>query len=341
MFQIVKYLLDIFVLGTCFISSITDFRYGKIYNRILKIGFLAGGMVEIVYLSGNPRFIPVYILNLLAAFFLGFGFFKFKFWGAGDAKLWLLVAFLFPYEQYFRTEYMIVPVMNIFMIIFAIAYFYVLFESLVLFLKKKKIIQGVYQKTNYKDFLLQFFWGFSLISLLSWVLQITLKQYFFQNQLFFSMTFLLLLQWLSGKNIKRKGFCTAVMAAVYIGVELLGHQVHFRQYLVNLIIILIVLFMQKAGAKYNYQEIAAEEVKEGMILSQMTVAGFQISRVKNLPQFTDETTKSRISKEEADAVRRWKTSKYGKASVVIVSILPFAVFEFLGVLIYLTACYFM
>lgn len=337
MLTVITFILDATLLIIGAISSITDLRSGKIYNKILKAAMLCGGICMAGYLILEPHLLPYYCCNVIAAMLVGFAFYKEKFWGAGDAKLWIVIVFLFPYHQYFRTNYMVIPSIHILMLIFVVAYCYVLAESVVLFLRGKRTVKETAVKIIWKDFFIQWLFGFFLISLLSKLLQMLLGNYFFQNQLFFSVLFLILIQWLGTKQIKRKGIYILCMSVVYAAIEWTGQDFSARQYIVNGIIILIVLFIGRTGAKYNYREIPTEEVKEGVVLSRMCVAGFQISRVKNLPAATDETTKSRITEEEAAAVKRWKDSKYGRDKIVIVSILPFAIFELLGVLIYVIA----
>lgn len=328
-------ILDVLLLITGIVSSVTDFRSGKIYNRVLRTAALAGSILMAGYLFWNKEYIVGYFVNLLAAFVLGFVFFQEKIWGAGDAKFWIVIVMLFPYGQYYRTEYMLVPSIYILMVIFIFAYLFVVAESLLLLLGGKKGVIKTNGKIAWKEGILRWLFGFFVVSMLSKVLMLVLKKYYFQNQVFFSILFLIFIQWLGTRYIKRRNLYIIVLGCIYIVSECCMHDWNPRQYVINGLIVLIVILVGRVGAKYNYREIKTEEVKRGMILSQMTVALFQKSRVKNLPQVTDETTKSRISQEEADAVRRWKDSKYGKPSVVVISILPFAIFEMIGVIAYI------
>lgn len=335
MFSIVTVLLNAIILVTGVVSSITDFCSGKIYNRILSVATVIGGIAVIGYLLMSENCIWRYSLNLLAGFILGYSFYRQKVWGAGDAKLWILIVFLFPYHQYFRNEYMLFPSVYILMTIFLMAYGYVIIESLFCVTRKGKRDINTSNKFITKEILFQWIFSFLLVSIISKVLQIILMEYFFQNQIFFSVIFLVFIQWLSNKKIVGKEICTFALGLIYFTMECFNRGADPRQYLINGIIVFTVLLIGRFGAKYNYKEIATNEVKEGMIMSQIAVLSFQASRVKKLPVSTDETTKSRITKEEAEAIRRWKDSKYGKESVVIISILPFAVFELVGTFIYL------
>lgn len=81
--------------------------------------------------------------------------------------------------------------------------------------------------------------------------------------------------------------------------------------------------------------IPTSTVKSGMILSIISVQMMSVSRVKGLPHFSDETTNSRLSEEEAGAIRRWGKSKTGKDYIMIVRYIPFAIFMLIGIVSYL------
>ena len=68
----------------------------------------------------------------------------------------------------------------------------------------------------------------------------------------------------------------------------------------------------------------------------MVIMQFTRSRVKGLPEETSEDMKSGITEEQAEAIRRWKDSKYGKETIIIVRKIPFAIFIFLGTVVFLT-----
>ena len=95
-------------------------------------------------------------------------------------------------------------------------------------------------------------------------------------------------------------------------------------------LVLVVMFTTWIASKYSYESIPTTEVKPGMVLSKSTVILFGPSRVKGLPQNSYEDLRSRLTEDEAAAVCRWATSKYGKPSVVIIRKIPFATFIALG-----------
>ena len=83
-----------------------------------------------------------------------------------------------------------------------------------------------------------------------------------------------------------------------------------------------------------YETIATKDVKSGMILSSVSSSMMQNTRVKGIPDISDETLGSRLTESEADSVRRWGKSKKGRLAVSIVRKMPFAIFVLLGYICY-------
>ena len=71
-----------------------------------------------------------------------------------------------------------------------------------------------------------------------------------------------------------------------------------------------------------------------MILSYVSILRFYSSRVRGLPKITDETTDSRITKEEVDSIKRWSKTKKGQETIEIVRHIPFAPFILLGEILF-------
>lgn len=106
------FLIPVFLIGV--VCSYTDLKYGKIKNKWLIIGF---AWALVLYLSlffynyfflhqvGNFNYLKGMFFNGLLALGLGYIFWHFKFWAAGDAKLFTLFAFLLPPEFYAKTYF--------------------------------------------------------------------------------------------------------------------------------------------------------------------------------------------------------------------------------------------
>ena len=108
-------------------------------------------------------------------------------------------------------------------------------------------------------------------------------------------------------------------------------QVNVKIYLLVFVVLLIRLFVEK----YNYQTIPTNKAEKGMVLAYSTILGFIPSSVQGLPkEKTTEDIRSRITADEAESIKRWENSKYGRAEITIVRKIPFAIFISIGAVIY-------
>lgn len=84
---------------------------------------------------------------------------------------------------------------------------------------------------------------------------------------------------------------------------------------------IILLLLKEIGQRYNYKEIATDDVQAGMVLSFTTIAMFMNSRIQGLPQFTSEDIGSQISSNEVQAIKLWGKSKAGNSQILRVGYL--------------------
>ena len=163
-----------------------------------------------------------------------------------------------------------------------------------------------------------------------------LKDYFESNRIFFSLIGILMTNKLISTRVPHKKIWTLGMLIVYLVISLSfrgGYDL--RMLGMTVILVVVTHFSLKFADRFNYEWIRTSDVKAGMILSYFAIQQFYGSRVKGLPVSTDETTKSRITQEEADSIKRWEKSKYGKAQIMVVRYIPFAVFILIGMITYL------
>ena len=232
--------------------------------------------------------------------------------------------------------HMIFPSMLMFMIIFIEAYIYLILESLWYRFRRNK--KGVELKKNSVS--AEQIWNicFSVLflSLIYTGLGVWLSEYFQDNRVFFTLIGVLAASKLMELQIKGKKCITVLMLLVYGWISVRFYQgVDARQLSLTVILVVVTHFSLRFAEKYNYEWICTRDVKEGMILSYFAVQQFYGSRVKGLPQTTDETTKSRITEEEAQAILRWEKSKYGQEQIMVVRYIPFAVFILIGIVTYM------
>ena len=141
---------------------------------------------------------------------------------------------------------------------------------------------------------------------------------------------------ISGLNFLRNKYIVIVAIVTGIIIKLIFKQaiidkISLISYSLAILFILLKVFIDE----YNYQTINTAQVKKGMILSLATTIQFTNSKVQGLPKPSTEDLRSRLSEDEATAVRKWEKSKYGAETVQIVTKIPFAIFISIGTICYI------
>lgn len=322
----------------CIISSFTDIKWGKIYNRYLLWSLIVGSVAVFFYYVQNKELIRGFIFNLIMAGLLSILFFKYKIWGAGDSKLWLVICYLFPYGRYLTNDYLLFPAFYILFFIFLVTYLYVLGETLVFYIGRRHSKKNALESKNYiinKQILVDSIFYFVLLKIFYQICNVVFQNYYISNFYFFVLVGLFLITAVMRMNIKK------IFKILVIIIGTVFYLTNFNGYywtkinVITIIISIVIVCTRKEMSKYNYDVVLVKNVKKGMIMAIGTVIEFNKSRVKGLPQYTDESTKYRINEEEVQAIKRWEKSKQGKGSIVIVKYLPFAIFMCLGLIIYM------
>ncbi|MEG1930919.1 MAG: hypothetical protein RR131_07240, partial [Anaerovorax sp.] len=96
------------------------------------------------------------------------------------------------------------------------------------------------------------------------------------------------------------------------------------------------ILIRKFTNQYSYQLLPICKVRKGMILAHASLLNMLPSQVNGIPTYTDETTRSRLTAKEVDAIKRWETSKYGQDHIIVVRHIPFAPFIFVGTMLFIT-----
>jgi len=88
------------------IAAYNDLRTGKVPNQLIFFGLFAGLFLMLVSFLSNilpASLILKGLINALVSLGLGYVFWYFDLWGAGDAKLFFVLALLLPLEFYWRS----------------------------------------------------------------------------------------------------------------------------------------------------------------------------------------------------------------------------------------------
>ena len=322
-------------------ASISDCRYSLIPNRLLLQVLPVIVVLDFIYYGFFVRDILIEaVFNLIFVGLFSLAFYAYNLWAAGDSKLLVLMTLAIPARIYSYSLLGPFPGFVCLVIIFSIAFLYVIVESIHLGIKNKNLLRintGVLKLT---PLILSYFFmvgAMSVCNMVLWILFGGILSH--TGVLITAIDFLLVL---SLRNIRDKlTQRQQVIITIILWSFLLVFQFNTIVPLLKTgtdpkpwIIVFVVMFFRLISEKYNYQEIPVDELKPRMIPSALTVISFRASRVKGLPSCVTEDLRARLTEEEIEAIKRWQNSKQGKTSIIIVRKIPFAVFVSAGTFIF-------
>lgn len=335
------YLMIVLVLLVSIISAVTDIKRGKIYNKLLLPFSVLGLVLLVLYFTKNQELAP-YLINLLIGTLLSLVLYKSRVWGGGDSKLWIFICAFLPFLVFDYTKYILFPSMYIFIYTFVFAYIYVILDTLKQLVRKRQSKAISFSKKGLtKDRILIFISVYFMISILYGLLTLFLGEYFIYNRLWISIFVILLVNNKINFYIEHfKRYCFVILATVYIlvlaiQINLFDTPISVNYHLGPLIVWAVVITIRLISSDFNYDEINTKDVVAGMVLSKSSILNFARSKIKGLPFYTDESTKSRITESQATAIRKWEQSKYGQRTIIVVRNIPFAIFISLGLILFL------
>lgn len=337
----INYIQSFIAISLGLISAITDFKNMKIYNKNIKKALLISTLIYLISIPTIEVFyIKNYTINLLITLFISLLFYYFKIWAAGDAKLFLAITYMIPYSVYNTNQQNIFPSLHLLIIIFSIAFIYVVIESIYLFLKdkiKNKINLNInISKHTLKEFLTNYFFGYFIILFINNILSHYFNEFLYYNASLIMLCNMLLLIFIyqiisNKKTISKLTILFLILNIIYyIIFGFIFQKINLK---VSIIVLVIMLFRYIAS-RYNYEVIKISNLKSRMILSYSSIMMFYGSKVKGLPQRTTESTDSRLTENEVLSIKRWSKTKKGKENIVIVKHLPFAPFILIGEIIF-------
>lgn len=319
----------------CIYVTKTDLKQGIIQNKVLLITGAIGLIANIIYYSLFAKpFLIAFLLNLGVMTAISIAFYALHIWAAGDSKLLMLTIFLIPARIYYQGNNVTATVV-IMIIIFSIAYLYIIGESIYLGIKERNLFHINRFKADIRLMVKQYIKCTCLVSLFGFIVRFVIPEFYSKNielMMILNMMIILLSYNLKFFDKLIPLICLSVVTVIcYILTSSGSFYIDFKIYFLVLVVFVLRLFAEK----YNYQTIPTSKVEKGMVMAYSTIVYFIPSTIKGLPkEKTTEDIRSRISKEEAESIRRWETSKYGQPEIVIVRKIPFAIFISIGAVIY-------
>ena len=335
------YIQSIIAIILGIVSSVTDLKNKKIYNKNIIVAlFISAISYVILYKQIEIKYIPNFTLNLIISMLISFAFYYFKIWAAGDAKLFLTITFMIPYEIYEVEISNVFPSLNLLIIIFCIAFIYVFFETIFLWFKDKNRLEKLklsnFKKDDIYEFIIQYLLGYLITIFLNNILNKFFLDFRLSNQGLLLLCNMLVLIF-TYRIVKTRKSSLTLIGVFFLLNFAYYFKYGFEIYTINLkmlLLVFIIIIFRRVSEKYNYEEIKINDLKPRMILSYGSVLRFFNSRVKGLPKTTTETTDSRLTEEQVESIKRWSKSSKGLETIVIVKHMPFAPFILAGELVF-------
>ena len=321
------------------VSSYTDCKTGIIQNMHLRRAVIPAAALNVLYyVFFAAPYWTIFLLNLALLIVISLLFYCYHLWGAGDSKLFMVAGLCLPGRFYTLWDSPLSSSFTIMMIVFSCAFLYVIGESVVLGVRNRNLLSFSMEAWNIRRALLSCFAMAGTLMLLHFLLFPMFSR--FSPALSAAVNFLLVLTLIQIRDKLPPAVVRFASISVWLALFLLTLwnrfswtiTVHYQSW----IVVFLVMFFRMAAEKYNYRAIPTEEIKAGQILSAGTVLSFTTSRVRGLPAGRTEDLRSRLTPEEADAVRRWGKSAHGKPWIVIVRKMPFAIFIAVGYAAFVT-----
>lgn len=316
------------------IASITDTRDGRIYNKFL-LGFVFLGTILVaIYYGYMAR-------DLFGLFTINFGvialislilFYTHSFAG-GDCKLTLVMAMLYPANEYLIYGKSEVTLYYVLCLAILYGYFYLLFFSIYLLVKGQTRITKGYIKGYLGNFLKSFLAASGYICLINLLFIILGLHGIYINKWLIRIV-CMTSTWLVGKDSKFKKW--QIVLGVYVIDIIIGLILGFIPFSFNpenYILVIFLLLCQITIRTSLYQEVKICDLKKGMVLSSVSSILMQNSRVRGLPSISFEDLRSRLTEEQVESICRWASSR-NILTVTVVRKIPFAIFIFAGFLTY-------
>lgn len=334
---IVKILKILLIVLSCGYSSITDIRHGIISNKIVLVSSSIGLIIDIIGWSiFDSSYIKYQLVNILTTEFVSILLYALHIWAGGDCKLMFAISLAIPYELYLPAFNKWTSLITLLAIIFGVSYIYLIFDSIILGIKRKRIIGKDKFITNMKIIIGKWICCVSYILLFDQIIINSIPDIINKFQILILIINICLVFIISGLNFLRNKFIIIGIIIAGIAVKIIFNQPIISKFMIiNYTLVIVFIILRIFIDEYNRETIETSKVEKGMILSTATTLLFVNSKVKGLPAQSTEDLRSRLTETEAESVRRWEKSKYGTPTIEIVRKIPFAIFISAGTVIFL------
>lgn len=323
-------LMSIFLLGLLFIElficSYTDVRVGKIYNNIVFTLSIISLPIQVIEIMQRHMQINVYILNVICVSIVSILFYLLEIWAAGDAKLIISIAIIYPHHYYWPIGMSYFPAASLIVTSIAVTYVFILIDTIFFmvfeFNMVKKTWPKIVSKKNVKYFLMNWICITALVDMVYILNNCTIYLENIYCILIVAMAILLF-----GNEIRK--LCKFWPIAIFFEI---WHIAVARDEYVNLvykIMIAAVLFIFSRTIQiFNYKIISTDRLQSGMIISALSARELEKNYHIKLSSYEDHS--ARVSESEVKRV-----VDTGIDNIRIVRKMPFAIFSLVSIVLYI------
>lgn len=328
---VIELLLCILGIVTSVICSVKDIQTNRVPNRILTVSACIGLGINFIYawMSG-ARYLPTFCINMVLADLFALLMYAVDYWAAGDAKLFITLYLCFP-ARWFDTGSLTNAVVP-YMLIFVPALLWVVVDSVFRYAKKEAALKA---PIDIRGVIKRYLCIYIETTALYGMLLIWFPELIETNGLFVAALMIIYSVFCGSSRYMTTWLAVGIHGVVIIIIMMLMGIRSMLPAWYSYLMIAAVFVFQQLVSRYNYQEIPTKSVKPGIVLECTTVMQFRTSRVQGLPDDFSERLRSRITKEQADAILRWENSVHGKPTIWIVRKMPFAIMIGIGYILWL------
>jgi len=330
-------IFSILLYAICLIVSAvgawTDIKTGRVRNsHLLTTAGIAIILGIIMFAVQRNRLFdfPRWAINLGFSIVLSAVFYLSDIWAPGDAKLFILIAALYPPDFYASPSGNVFPSLSIVVFAYAMGYVFLVITAFRNH-EKRDIRSGriILDKT----FIMGYLVNVGVIIGLSTLMNSLLPAFYEANQTLVllcivGICYVVQRRW---HNLLTLVGVVGLIAAVILTVSCREYQTLLISLPLSLFLALLTQILLRMADSNSYREISGDELKPGMILSFSSILAMQKCIDPNIPKQTTENRRSRLSIIQTEAVRKW--CRITGNSITIVEMLPFAPFICLGIII--------
>ena len=334
-----KYFLLGFSVLVALDGSITDIRFGKVKNGHLLVAFAIWAVSILIYsICRREEFVfPLFsfLLNLILSIVLSVVLYRLDIWAPGDMKLFILIVLIYPFSCYVCRPGNIFPALDFVIFSFAIGYLYLLATSILHKYNNNNPDPAPAGKRKMfsKNSLIRLSTNIGYFAMAGFALNYFIGEFYYANHSLCVLIIAGLVYGLEKSVPKLKKNIGIVLFLLFVVLSFVKGDLYY--FLIGLLeSILLAAILGQLGnlvESNSYVQVHGEDVKPGMILSFSSVWAMQKCIDPNIPKTTTESRRSRMSVEQAEAVKEW--CRITKRDVSVVSMLPFVPMFMCGLIV--------